>query len=261
MLSASPKLTITPIITDKFYLGDDLFAFFNKHLDDIKEKDVVVVTSKIVSLAEKRVVKKRTDNKSAKHQLVKQEADWWLPAHHSKYNLMLTIKGSTLAVNAGIDESNIDGNYYLLLPKDPYASAAKIWRYLRERFHLKHVGVVISDSMTMPLRWGVFGNSLAHCGFKAIVSRVGEKDLFGRSMLMTKINLPQSIAQTAVFAMGEVNEARPLAVVKGISSITPIEFQDHPPTKEELSQIKIDLDDDVYGPVLKAVKWQKGLER
>lgn len=251
------KLEILPVRTTKFHLGDDLFAFFDKHLDDVKEKDVVVVTSKIVSLAEKRVVKRKTGDKAEKHQLVKQEADYFLPADKSKYNLMLTIKDDTLAVNAGIDESNLDGDYYLLLPQNPYTSATKIWRYLKKRFNLKEVGVIISDSMTMPLRCGAFGNSLAYCGFEAMIDRIGEKDLFGREMLMTKINLPQSIAQTAVFVMGEVAEARPIAVVRGVNTIAKIKFQDKPPTQKEILSSHAPLDDDVYAPVLKAVEWRK----
>ncbi len=259
--STSPKLTITPIITDKFHLSDDLFAFFDKHLTNVKEKDIVVVTSKIVALAEERVVKKKTGTKAEKHALVKKEADYFLPAEKSQYNFMLTIKDGTLAVNAGIDESNIGKNHYLLLPKDPYASAEKIWRYLKKRFNLSEVGVVISDSVSMPLRWGVFGSSLAHCGFQAIVDHVGEKDLFGREMQVTKINLPLSIAQAAVFAMGEVDEARPVALVRGVKAITRVDFQDRPPTKDEIKKIYVSLEEDLYAPVLKSVEWQKGLGR
>jgi len=254
----STKLTITPITTSKFHLGDDLFEFLDKHLTKIVEGDVLVVTSKIVALAEKRVVKKNTGDKSEKHQLVKQEADWWLPPDKSQYNLMLTIKDGTLAVNAGIDESNIDSGYYLLLPKDSYQSAYQIWLYLKKRFQVSRVGVIVSDSMTMPLKWGVFGNALAHCGFKAMVSYVGKKDLFGRQMQMTTINLPQSLAQAAVFAMGEVDEARPLAIVRGVETIAPVEFQDRPPTKKEIKEIYIDLKDDVYEPVLSQAKWKRG---
>ena len=252
------SLVIKPIKTDKFYLGDDLFAFLDKHLTDVREKDIVVVTSKIVALAEKRVVKKKAGTKAEKHALVRKEADYFLPAEKSQYNFMLTIKDGTLAVNAGIDESNIGKDHYLLLPKDPYASAKEIWRYLKKRFNLNQVGVVITDSVSMPLRWGVFGNSLAHCGFQAIVDHVGEKDLFGRKMRVTKINLPLSIAQAAVFAMGEVDEARPIALVRGVETITRIDFQNRPPTKAEIKKIYVSLEEDLYAPVLKAVEWEKG---
>ncbi len=248
-------LQITPIKTAKFHLGDDLFQFLDHHVGDIKEGDILVVTSKIIALAEKRIAPKVNATREEKHRLVQKEADYYLPASLSKYNLMLTIKAATLAVNAGVDESNIDGRYYLLLPKNPYQSAEKIWRYLKKRFNRKRIGVVITDSTTMPLRWGVFGNSLAHCGFRAINSKVGEDDLFGRKMLMTKINLPQSIAQAAVFTMGEVAESQPIALVSGVKEIN---FQQRPPTAAEIAEIGIDLKDDVYQPILMATPWYKG---
>jgi len=249
-------LTIKPIKTTRFTLGDDLWDFLDQHLPQIVDGDILVVTSKIVSLAEKRVVAKLTDTKAEKHALVKKEADWYLPASRSKYHVMLTIKDGTLAVNAGIDESNINAGYYLLLPQNAYASAAKIWRYLKEKYQINQVGVIISDSMTTSLIWGVFGNSLAHCGFQAINSKIGQKGLFGRPMKMTKINLPHSIAQAAVFAMGEVDEAQPLALVRGVAKITKIQFQNRPPTKKEIESIYIDLKDDIYAPVLTAAAWE-----
>ena len=71
-----------------------------------------------------------------KHDLVKSEADYYLPAHSSKYDLMLTIKDSVLAVNAGIDESNAD-NRYILWPENVQKVTNEIWEFLRKEYCLK----------------------------------------------------------------------------------------------------------------------------
>ena len=80
---------------------------------------------------------------------------------------MLTVRDDVLGVNAGIDESNV-AEGFVLLPENSYQSAAHIWQFLRKQYGLREVGVIITDSVSMPLRWGVVGRSLGHCGFKAI---------------------------------------------------------------------------------------------
>jgi coenzyme F420-0:L-glutamate ligase/coenzyme F420-1:gamma-L-glutamate ligase len=100
----------------------------------------------------------------------------------------------------------------------------------------------------------VVGTCLAHCGFKQLADYRGKKDLFGRKIKFVQLNVAEAIASAAVLEMGEVAEQMPLALVEEIKHI---EFQDHEPTQQELQALRIELEDDVYGPFLKSVPWVK----
>ena len=212
-----------------------------------------MIASKIFSLCENRIIKKVSGTKEEKHGLVKQEAEYYLDPHSSKYNMMLTIKGNWMFVNAGIDESNAE-NQYSLWPKDPQKSVNNAWRFLRQHYHVKQVGVIMSDSKSFPLNWGVVGHGIAHCGFKTLKSYIGKPDLFGRLMKMEQANMVQGITVAAVLEMGEGAEQTPIAIVADIRDII---FQSQPPTAQELKSLKINLEDDAYAPLLASVEWKK----
>lgn len=238
----------TPIISP----GQDLWPVFEAVVpQDLAERSVLAVTSKILSFAEGNLVPVGSIDK---HDLVRQTADWYTEPHSSKYDLMLAIKNHHMFVNAGIDESNANGNY-VLWPKDSQDWANTIWRWLREHRGLQEVGVIITDSKTSPLHWGVTGASIAHSGFLALSPKFSHPDLFDRPLKMTQVNVAQALAAAAVYEMGETNESTPLAVVSEIRDIT---FQDREPSAQELADLIIELEDDVYAPVLKTADWKRG---
>ncbi len=241
----------TPIVKP----GEKLLQFLADNLTEIPERSIVVITSKIISFAQNRLVPIKTGEPDEKHTLAGQEADLYLDPTESKYQIMLTIKDSLLAVNAGIDESNSQGNY-VLWPENLQQTTNEIWEFLRKEFQVKELGVIVTDSKTMPLRWGVTGTAVAHCGFEALIDEIGTPDIFGKKLEMTQLNVAEAIAIAAVFEMGEGDEQQPLAVVSDIQQR--VKFQDRPPTAEELSNLVIDPEDDVYAPVLMNAKWQKG---
>jgi len=166
----------------------------------------------------------------------------------------VTIKRNLLAVAAGIDESNGAG-FYILWPKDPQKTANEVRRYLQKRFSVKKVGVVITDSKTTPLRCGTTGVSIVYSGFRALNNYIGRRDIFGRKFEMQKANIVDALATSAVLVMGEGSEQTPLAVVEDVPFI---KFQEKDPSKKELRDLHIDIEDDLYGPLLKGVKWRKG---
>lgn len=237
----------TPLIKQ----NDNIFEIIRKSVREIKENCVLVVTSKIVSYCQGRIVKKSPLDKRQKQKIIRHEADLYLDPHLSQYNITLTIKNSTLAVNAGIDESNADGGY-VLWPRNLQEITNNIWCFLRKNYRIKNIGVIISDSKTIPLRWGVVGTAIAYCGFKPLYDYRGKKDLFGREIKMSQINLAEAIAVAAVLEMGEVAERTPLCLVEKISKI---EFQKRSPTNQELESLIIAPNDDVYAPLLTSVKW------
>lgn len=239
----------TPVVKP----GYDLFALIRDSLRSLEEKSIVVVTSKIVALCEGNVKLIKEGTYDEKHALAKKEAEAYIDESYSKYNLLIAIKHGTIAVDAGIDQSNT-GKYYAFLPKDPYKSAKEIWQFLRKEFKVKEVGVLITDSRAMPLRWGVIGTAIGHCGFKALNNKIGAKDLFGRDLQMTQVNVAEGLATAAVLEMGETNEAKPLAVITNTSQV---EFKKRATTKKEIKDLYISLKDDLYGPMISSAPWTK----
>lgn len=240
----------TPIVK----AGDKLSDIIVQSIPSLPERSVLVIASKIVSTCEDRFVPRVTGTRNEKHELVKTEAELYTEPHSSKYDLMLTIKRNWMFVNAGIDESNAD-NQYILWPKDPQKSLNQIWHFLRDYYGVKELGVTMSDSASMPLNWGVTGQSIAYCGFKPLKSYIGSRDLFGRLMKMEQVNIAQSLTVAAVLEMGEGNERTPLGLV---SDIKDIEFSDQVPTEDELASMKIKLEDDAFAPILTKADWKKG---
>lgn len=230
---------------------ENLFEILDKYLKRLNERSVLVITSKIVAICEGRVIE---IEKADKKELIKQEAEYFLPPEENKYNITLTIKNNLLAPTAGIDESNGAG-YYILWPKDPQKTANEVRQYLCDRFSLKKVGVVITDSKTTPLRWGTTGVAIAHSGFASLNNYIGKPDIFGRKLKVTKANISDALAVSAVLVMGEGNEQTPLAVIEDIPFV---KFQNRNPSKKEIREFHIDMKDDLYARLLKGVKWRKG---
>lgn len=244
-------MKVTAYQTKKVLPNDNLFEILASSLSEIKENSVVAVTSKIIALCQGRV---DTDTDENRDRLVKEEAQWYLPRHSHKYDFCISIKHNTFTATAGIDRSNGNGKL-VLWPKDVQKAVNEIREFLMKRYNLTHVGVITTDSKTSPLRWGVTGFAIAHSGFLALKDYTGTPDVFGRNLQFEKTNVADGLAASAVLVMGEGNEQTPLAVVEDISFV---EFQDRNPTKEELDMLKIELEDDVFYPLLTAVKWEKG---
>lgn len=245
-------MKIIPIKTDKITPGNHtIYDILDKFVVSVPENSILAITSKIVSICEGRVVK--NDGKILKDTLVKAEADLYLPRTRSKYNYCLTIKDNILLPAAGIDESNGNG-YFILWPKNSQKTVNAIRKYLIKRFNLKNVGVMITDSKTTPLRWGTTGVSVAHSGFRALNDYIGKPDIFGVKMQATKVNIADAIAVSAVLCMGEGQEQTPMALV---SDLPFVKFQKNNPTKKELAEICISMDDDLYAPLLKSVRWRE----
>jgi dihydrofolate synthase / folylpolyglutamate synthase len=245
-------MQIEAIKTHKITITDqNVFAILDAYLPGLNDGAVLAITSKIVAICQGRVVPVGTVDK---HTLIAQEADYFLPPDRSKYHMTLTITQGLLAATAGIDESNGNG-YYVLWPHSLQHTANAVWAYLRRRFGCEHLGVIITDSKTTPLRTGVTGVALAHSGFQALNDYVGTVDCFGRRLRMTQGNVVDALAAAAVLVMGEGNEQTPLAVISGLPFVR---FQAHEPSAEELQQLRIAPEDDIYGPLLMSVPWRKG---
>lgn len=249
-------MNVTPIRTGLVKPHIPVESVIAAHVDALPEKAVVVIASKLYSFAEGRLVPRTTEfGKAEKWELAKREADWWIDANESKYQTMLTVKDNWIFANAGIDESNTGGRAYALWPRNPQASLVRTWEFLRSHYQVSEVGVIMSDSRGIPLSWGVTGHGIAHAGFLALRSYIGAHDLFGKEMKMEQVNVMQALAAAGAYVMGEGNEGQPIALITDIPGIT---FQHHPPTPEELDELAISMEDDIFAPLLTKVDWKKG---
>jgi coenzyme F420-0:L-glutamate ligase/coenzyme F420-1:gamma-L-glutamate ligase len=210
-------------------LGEILAAALTPHTP--KSSDILVVTQKIVSKAEGRIVALADVTPSAKaHQiagaigkdprlveLVLAESSALL---RTERGVMITRHRSGLVMaNAGIDCSNVgpgSGACALLLPLDPDASAARIAEAI-EHAHGVRIGVIISDSFGRPWRYGVVNVAIGCAGVPALYDKRGEVDRDGRALQATLIAYGDLIASAAGLAMGEGAEGVPAALVRGLS--------------------------------------------
>jgi dihydrofolate synthase / folylpolyglutamate synthase len=238
----------TALRTHRIECKESLHAILDRYVPVLAENSIVVITSKIVSLCQGRVLPKPLEaDPGFKEALIQQEADSILKTSNNPYGIYLTLKNNILIPSAGIDESNGD-NVYILYPEAIQQVASLAWDQLREKHAIKNLGIIISDSHTTPLRRGVTGIALGWCGFQPLYSYVGKPDLYGHPLRVTHINLLDALATAAVLVMGEGNEQSPLAVIEDAPKIT---FVDRAPTVDEEKSISIPIEEDLYGPLFK----------
>jgi dihydrofolate synthase / folylpolyglutamate synthase len=192
---------------------DDLFEVIDTSVTDIRDGDVAIVTSKVVAIHEGRCVPiEGTDKKK----LMEQEAEYLYTL--TWRDTPLAITNDAIIGQAGIDESNGNG-YYILLPKDSYASAQSIRTHLMTRHKVTRLGVIVTDSHSLPFRYGAMSISIGCWGFEPIQSHIGRPDLFGRTMQYSKTNIPDSIAAAATLISGECDEVQPIQIARGIPNL------------------------------------------
>lgn len=232
-------MQVNPIKTKVFIEREDLIRFILKYVKKLPEKSILVVTSKIVALAEGRTVVLK--NKRQKAELIKKESEY---AIKTKFT-WLTIKDGMVMASAGIDESNANGKL-ILLPENSFKSAEEIRKVLIKKFKIKNLGILITDSRIFPLRAGIVGVALGYAGFKGVRNYIGEGDIFKRKLKMSRTDVADSLATAAVLEMGEGREQQPLAVIKNAF----VEFVSRSNPRELL----IKIEDDLYQPMFEIIK-------
>lgn len=231
-------MQVIPIQTRIYQENENIVDFIIEHIPSLAEETVLVITSKIVALGEGRV--HTIKSKEEKIALIKAESD---QAVETKW-VWLTVKDGQVYAAAGIDESNVGDQVCVLLPEDSYAAAAAIRTRLMEHYGLKTLGVLITDSRTVPLRSGTTGISLGYAGFEGLRDYRGLPDIYDRPFKVSQTNVADGLAAAAVFIMGEGSERQPLATVTDARVV----FTDRVIKKEE---IQIPLEDDLYLPFFK----------
>ena len=197
--------------------GDDLagiIATAAAEGDDtaLADGDVVVVTQKIVSKAEDRLVPVDPDDPVGHKPLVERESVRIL-RRRGDLIISETSHGFVCA-NAGVDLSNVERGYAALLPVDSDRSARRIRDGLRARAGVE-VGVVVSDTFGRPWRRGVTDVAIGSAGLAAVVDLRGTADALGREMQVTEVAIVDEIASAAELVMGKASNV-PVAVVRGL---------------------------------------------
>lgn len=215
--------------------GDDLARLIVEGAESgditFEARDILVITSKLVSKAEGRYVDlaKVTPSSRAEQVAAVTRKDPRLVELIMRESAGISrLRGEVLIVrhrlgftlaNAGIDHSNVgrgDEDWVLMLPEDPDASA----RQLRGRIgELTGVlpGVVISDSHGRPFRIGTVGTAIGLAGLPAVWDRRGERDLYGRELRVTVTGLGDEIAAAAGLLSGQAAEGLPVVLVRGVT--------------------------------------------
>jgi coenzyme F420-0:L-glutamate ligase/coenzyme F420-1:gamma-L-glutamate ligase len=216
--------------------GDDLVDLVLESLKaqglQLEDNDVLALTSKVVSSSEGRTVKlsnvkpsKEAEKLAKKYSLKPEFAELILREADrvcgGVERAVLTLKNGVMAANAGIDNKNVPSDYAVLWPNDPAASAKEVRDRISQRTG-KDVAVMIVDSGLVPLRIGTTGLALAVAGFKPIRDSRGSKDLFGKSIVITRQAVADDLASAAHLLMGEATEKTPLVLIKD----APLDFDE-----------------------------------
>jgi coenzyme F420-0:L-glutamate ligase/coenzyme F420-1:gamma-L-glutamate ligase len=127
--------------------------------------------------------------------------------------LVQTVLGN-VCINAGIDRSNTESGFILLLPEDPDASARKLRDHIFELTG-DRVAVIITDTNGRSFRVGQIGVTVGCAGIAALHDKRGDVDLFGHELKITIQGIVDEVAASANMLMGESDEGTPIAVIRG----------------------------------------------
>jgi coenzyme F420-0:L-glutamate ligase/coenzyme F420-1:gamma-L-glutamate ligase len=177
----------------------------------LRDGDVLVVTSKVVSKAEGRLVQLDDTDPAAKVALVEHESVRVL-RRRGELRVTETAHGFVCA-NAGVDLSNVEAGTAVLLPVDPDRSARRLRADLRRRLGVE-VGVVVSDTFGRAWRRGVVDVAIGSAGVAAIVDLRGTRDAMGRILESTEVCAVDELASAADVVMGKASGV-PAVVVRG----------------------------------------------
>lgn len=175
------------------------------------DRDVVVVTQKIVSKAEGRLVAVDPDDPLSHKKLVEEEA---VRVLRRRGDLMITeTKHGFICANSGVDLSNVERGYAALLPLDSDRSARRIRDIIRAKLGVE-VGVIVSDTFGRPWRMGLTDIAIGVAGIAGVVDLRGTPDALGRTMQVTEVCVADQLAGAAEMVMGK-SSGIPVAIVRG----------------------------------------------
>jgi len=219
------SLEIIPIqIKREIERGDKLVDLLFSSKFKIQDGDIVVISQKIISKQEGRVVNLSSVIPSILSVGIGSEYDKdpkLVEVILSESKRILRMENGILIVetnngfvcaNAGVDESNVPDGYAILLPKDPDNSATKIQKEILDKSG-KNVAVLISDTFGRPFRIGQTDCAIGVAGMDSILDYQGKKDDFGKTLRITAIAVADEICSAAELVMGKTLRC-PIAILR-----------------------------------------------
>jgi coenzyme F420-0:L-glutamate ligase len=215
---AAAHIEILPVLgIGELRRGDDLADAIAAHAPPLQDGDVLIVTSKVVSKTEGRMIVLDTADPDAR-EAARQEAieaeTVRIVAERDTLRIVETRHGLVLAA-AGVDASNVSRNELALLPIDPDASAQLLRERIRERLGVE-VGVVISDSMGRPWRAGITDAAIGVAGLTALTDPRGHTDAYGNVLAVTQVAVADELAAAGDLVKGKLRGV-PVAIVRGLA--------------------------------------------
>jgi coenzyme F420-0:L-glutamate ligase/coenzyme F420-1:gamma-L-glutamate ligase len=191
--------------------GDILADLIVAHAE-LADGDVVVVTQKIVSKAEGRLVAVDPDDPLSHKQAVLDES---VRIIRRRGDLLMTeTRHGFICANAGVDLSNVERGWAALLPLDSDRSARRIRDGLRARVGVE-VGVIVSDTFGRTWRRGVTDVAIGSAGVAAVIDLRGTSDALGRELHVTEVCIADELAAAAELVMGKADGV-PVAIIRGV---------------------------------------------
>jgi len=180
----------------------------------LHDGDVLVVTQKIVSKAEGRLVAVDADDPLSHKKLVEDEAARIV---RRRGDLIITeTSHGFVCANSGVDLSNVERGQAALLPKDSDRSARRIRDIVRARLGVD-VGVIVSDTFGRAWRKGLTDVAIGVAGIAGVVDLRGTPDALGRVMQVTEVAVADELASAAELVMGK-SSGIPVAVIRGVDA-------------------------------------------
>lgn len=234
-------MQLFPIPTAILSEGDNLADILSLH-SDIRDGDIIVVSSKAIATVEGAAIRLDTITPSEKaielakghvksaayYQVVLDETTRMNgKIIQSIHGIVLTelkpnglSEGSILVPNAGLDQSNVAEGSVIGWPKDPVRSAKELQERIQKVQRVQRssdsftIGIIITDSGLCPRRKGVTAFALCVSGIHSFISMIGEPDLFGNAMSVTEEAVADQLATAANFIMGNTNQSTPAVIIR-----------------------------------------------
>jgi coenzyme F420-0:L-glutamate ligase/coenzyme F420-1:gamma-L-glutamate ligase len=213
------SLTIHPVTgIGEVGPGDELAVLIADAADaqgtPVADGDCVVVTQKVVSKAEGRLVRLDPDDPDARHALVEAES---VRVLRRRGDLVISeTRHGFVCANAGVDLSNVEDGWAALLPADADRSAKHVRDALRARRGVE-AAVIVSDTFGRPWRRGLTDVAIGVCGIAAVVDLRDTPDALGRVLRVTEVAIADEIAAAAELVMGKAAGV-PAAIVRGLAA-------------------------------------------
>ena len=197
--------------------GDDIPALILSSNNSINDGDIIVVSQKIISKQEGRVIKLDSvipselsigiasayDKDPKLVEVILSESKRIVRMEHGV--IIVETNHNFICANAGIDESNVEKGFATLLPVDPDRSAKKIRDFILQ-ITGKNTAVIISDTFGRPFRLGQTDHAIGIAGIESIQSYEGKPDTFGKIMRVTAIAIVDELCAAAELVMGKTEK-------------------------------------------------------